>query len=101
MKSKLPQPLRLALDRAKASFAAFESDKPTNPSSIANPVPHFKAWLRSQGKTIRQWAVENGFPPNAVYRALNGVEKGLFGQAHAILVAAGIKQQASVERLAA
>lgn len=60
----------------------------------------FKTQLQRQGKTIRQWAVENGFPPNAVYRALNGVEKGCFGQAHAILVAAGIKQAGS-DRLAA
>lgn len=62
-------------------------------------VPSFKAWLRSQGKTINQWAAENGFPVNAVYRALNGVEKGHYGQAYAILNAAGIKRDTS--RLAA
>ena len=59
----------------------------------------FKTRLRSQGKTIRQWAEENSFPPGAVYRALNGVEKGHFGQAHDILVAAGIKP--ATDRLAA
>mgnify|MGYP000922332657 FL=1 len=59
----------------------------------------FKAWLRSQGKTINQWAVENGFPVNAVYRALNGVEKGYYGQSYAILNAAGIKRDN--DRLAA
>lgn len=68
-------------------------------------IQSFKTRLRNQGKTIRQWAVDNGFPPSAVYRALNGIEKGHFGQAHAILVAAGIKQadaeQAGAERLAA
>lgn len=63
-------------------------------------IQSFKTLLRRQGKTIRQWAKENGFPPAAVYRALNGVEKGHFGQAHAILVAAGIKS-AGTERLAA
>ncbi|CAM5458303.1 hypothetical protein TMEC54S_03502 [Thauera mechernichensis] len=52
----------------------------------------FKALLRRQGKTIRQWAEENDFPPEAVYRTLNGVEKGNFGRAHEILVRAGIKQ---------
>lgn len=51
----------------------------------------FKTRLRSQGKTIRQWADENGFPPLAVYRVLNGLEKGRFGRAHDIAVAAGIK----------
>lgn len=55
-------------------------------------IQSFKARLRTQGKTIRQWATENGFPVNAVYRALNGFEKGYYGQSHAILVAAGIKQ---------
>lgn len=51
----------------------------------------FKTRLKSQGKTIRQWATEHGFSPSAVYRALNGVEKGHYGNAHAILVAAGVK----------
>ncbi|MFB9159921.1 DNA-binding protein [Chromobacterium violaceum] len=54
-------------------------------------VQRFKAWLRSQGKTIRQWAEENGFPPSAVYRVLNGVDKANFGRAHDIAVKAGIK----------
>lgn len=63
-------------------------------------TPHFKAGLRRQGKTIRQWAEENGFPPSAVYRVLNGVDKANFGRAHDIAVKAGIKaaeQPASVE----
>lgn len=63
-------------------------------------IESFKARLRSQGKTIQQWAVENRFPPAAVYRALNGVEKGHRGQSHAILVAAGVKRSC-IERLAA
>ncbi|MBP4049206.1 DNA-binding protein [Chromobacterium violaceum] len=54
-------------------------------------VQRFKAWLRSQGKTIRQWAEENDFPPSAVYRVLNGVDKANFGRAHDIAVKAGIK----------
>lgn len=64
----------------------------------------FKATLRQQGKTIREWADENGFKQIAVYRALNGVNKGSYGNAHAILVAAGIKEEpepAFVERRAA
>lgn len=54
-------------------------------------VQTFKSLLRSQGKTIRQWAEENGFPPVAVYRVLNGVDKANFGRAHDIAVRAGIK----------
>lgn len=52
----------------------------------------FKAHLRAQGKTIRQWAEEHGFPERAVYRVLNGLDKGNFGRAHDIAVSAGIKQ---------
>lgn len=63
-------------------------------------VPRFKAWLRSQGKTIRQWAEENGYPPGAVYRVLNGVDKAHFGRAHDIAIKAGIKQPTD-DRLAA
>lgn len=63
-------------------------------------IQSFKARLKSQGKTIRQWAVEHGFRPSAVYRTLNGLEKGNFGQSHAILVAAGVKQPEQ-DRLAA
>lgn len=52
----------------------------------------FKDRLRRQGKTIRQWAQENDFPVRAVYRVLNGGDKGNFGRAHDIAVRAGIKQ---------
>ncbi len=51
----------------------------------------FKTRLRRQGKTIRQWAEENGYPPASVYRVLNGVDKANFGRAHEIAVKAGIK----------
>lgn len=60
----------------------------------------FKAHLRRHGKTIRQWSDENGFPPRAVYRVLNGLDKAHFGRAHEIAVAAGIKQPAD-QQLAA
>lgn len=60
----------------------------------------FKSKLRRQGKTIRQWADEHKFPPRAVYRVLNGLDKANFGRAHDIAVAAGIKAGES-EALAA
>ena len=60
-------------------------------SQLNKTADTFKTRLRSQGKTIRQWAEENGFPPLAVYRVLNGVEKAHFGRAHDIAIAAGIK----------
>lgn len=61
---------------------------------------NFKAKLRAQGKTIRQWADEHGFPHRAVYRVLNGLDKAYFGRAHEIAVAAGIKA-AEPQQLAA
>lgn len=61
-------------------------------------VAQFKALLRRQGKTIRQWAEENGFPPEAVYRTFNGVLKGNYGRANEIRTRAGITQP---DRLAA
>ncbi|GMV55368.1 MAG: hypothetical protein AMXMBFR6_11730 [Betaproteobacteria bacterium] len=51
----------------------------------------FKRSLRAQGKTIRQWAEENNFDPTGVYRLLRGQDRGNYGQAHEIAVAAGIK----------
>ena len=59
----------------------------------------FKARLRAQGKTIAQWADENGFERLDVYRVLAGVYKGNFGKAHTIAVKAGLK--ADPEQLAA
>lgn len=59
----------------------------------------FKARLRAQGKTIGQWADENGFKRLDVYRVLNGVYKAHYGQAHEIAVRAGLK--AAPDQLAA
>lgn len=59
----------------------------------------FKARLRAQGKTITQWAEENGFKRLDVYRVLNGVYKCHYGTAHDIAVRAGLK--AGDDRLAA
>lgn len=60
----------------------------------------FKKSLRQQGITITQWAEKNRFPREAVYRVLNGVEKGTFGRAHDIAVAAGIKQPPATDHTA-
>lgn len=57
----------------------------------------FKASLRRQGKTIRQWADEHAFPVRAVYRVLNGLDKANFGRAHDIAIAIGMKSAESAE----
>ena len=58
-----------------------------------------KARFRQQGKTITEWANENGYTRNAVYRVLNGFDKANYGRAHEIAVKLGIKS--SDERIAA
>jgi len=55
-------------------------------------IAQFKARLRQQGKTVRQWADENGFPPSAVYRVIGGIDKANFGRAHDIAVAISTPQ---------
>lgn len=52
-----------------------------------------KSRLRCQGKTITQWAADNGYPRVAVYRVLNGIDKAHFGRAHEIAVKLGLKSE--------
>ncbi len=53
-----------------------------------------KKQFRQRGETITQWALLNGYPRTAVYRVLNGQEKGFYGQAHEIAVKLGMKPDA-------
>ena len=50
-----------------------------------------KKQFRNNGKTITQWASDNGYSRHAVYRVLNGFDKGNYGQAHEIAVKLGLK----------
>ena len=47
--------------------------------------------FRCAGKTFTEWAVENGYSRNEVYRVLNGQAKANYGKAHDIAVALGLK----------
>ena len=51
-----------------------------------------KRRIHNQGKTLNQWAQENGFRPIEVYRLLDGTLKGRNGTSHNVAVALGIKQ---------
>ncbi|VVE55673.1 phage-related DNA-binding protein [Pandoraea iniqua] len=51
-----------------------------------------KRKLRSEGKTIRQWADENGFSYILVSRVIRGVQRGNYGKGHDIAVALGMKR---------
>ncbi|WP_246184405.1 DNA-binding protein [Pandoraea commovens] len=48
--------------------------------------------MRSEGKTIRQWADENGFSYILVSRVIRGVQRGNYGKGHDIAVALGMKR---------
>lgn len=48
--------------------------------------------FRRVGKTITQWAIENGYPRSEVYRVLNGQAKANYGKSHEIAVKLGIKR---------
>lgn len=47
--------------------------------------------LRSEGKPLSQWARENGYAPQKVYRVMAGIDKGYYGDAHTIAVKLGLK----------
>ncbi|WP_232301200.1 DNA-binding protein [Gilvimarinus agarilyticus] len=58
-----------------------------------------KERFRARGITVTQWAEEQGYRRDAVYRVLNGFDKANYGRAHEIAVALGLK--AGVEHAAA
>lgn len=61
----------------------------------SNVVPltkeQVKKNLNSQGKTLKQFAIDHNFDPSDVYRVMNGARKGLYGKGHEIAVALGLK----------
>lgn len=52
-----------------------------------------KALFRQRGITFTQWAEENGYSRNEVYRVLNGQVKANYGKAHEIAVKLGLKSE--------
>lgn len=58
-----------------------------------------KRRFRQQGITFTEWADQNGYPRNEVYRVLNGQSKAYYGRAHEIAVKLGLKSDP--EQLAA
>lgn len=50
-----------------------------------------KARLSEQGITIKQWADENGYDRETVYKVFQGVRKARYGRGHEIAVALGLK----------
>jgi hypothetical protein len=50
-----------------------------------------KAKFEREGRTFAQWARDNGYTENEVYRVVNGFAKGKRGKAHKIAVQLGLK----------
>ncbi|MCL6324218.1 DNA-binding protein [Pectobacterium polaris] len=50
--------------------------------------------FQQRGMTVTQWAQDNGYSREAVYRVLNGITKAKYGQAHEIAVKLGLKTTA-------
>ncbi|WP_421684493.1 DNA-binding protein [Stutzerimonas urumqiensis] len=48
--------------------------------------------LERAGKTVKQFAEENGLNPSTVYAVINGQKKCLRGESHRAAVLLGIKQ---------
>ncbi|MBS7660532.1 DNA-binding protein [Pseudomonas lalucatii] len=51
-----------------------------------------KAWLAAQGKSVKEFANENGLDPATTYQVLAGTKKGRRGEAHRAAVLLGIKE---------
>ena len=56
-----------------------------------------KRKLREQGKTIKEWAAEHGYPYVLVSRVIRGVQKANYGKGDEVAVALGMKQAAGEE----
>jgi len=54
-----------------------------------------KDQFQRRGHTFSQWAVQNGYRVNEVYRVLNGQAKAKYGKAHEIAVKLGLKSEAA------
>lgn len=63
------------------------------PTTREQKVALIKKDLQDQGITINDWAIANKFPPAEVYKVLSGERKGLYGRAHEIAVAIGLKEK--------
>lgn len=51
-----------------------------------------KAWIESQGKSVKDYADENNIDLHTTYQVLAGTKKGKRGEAHRVAVLLGIKE---------
>lgn len=66
----------------------------SNQTAVRTP-DEFRQYLASQGKTLKQWAIEHGYSSQYdqeyCSRVLTGMVKGVRGKGHDIAVAMGLK----------
>ncbi len=53
-----------------------------------------KQQFKQKGKTIKSWAIENGYHPVVVYNVINGLSRGNRGKTLEIAVKLGLKSAA-------
>ncbi len=58
--------------------------------AITTPI-ELRKKFDSEGKTFAEWATNNGFEPQEVYKVLNGQAKCKRGKGHKIAVLLGLK----------
>lgn len=54
-----------------------------------------KEQFQRRGQTFTQWAKDNGYTHQEVYRVLNGQVKARYGKCHDIAVKLGLKSEAA------
>ena len=66
--------------------------------AITTPI-ELRKKFDSEGKTFAEWATNNGFEPQEVYKVLNGQAKCKRGKGHKIAVLLGLKAKPKGESL--
>ena len=60
-------------------------------------LEQLRANFAKEGKTLAQWARENGYKPRDVYLVTGGLNKAKYGKGHEIAVKLGLKEKVSEE----
>lgn len=58
-----------------------------------------KKRFADEGRTFTDWAKENGYRRNEVYKVVNGFSKAKRGKGHDIAVALGLKKETNLQKL--
>lgn len=59
-----------------------------------------RSQFRAEGVSVRDWALKQGFAPNAVYQVLSGRVSCYRGQSHQIAIRLGVKPSVDNPRFA-